>query len=113
MTEEFPVVDVIKKFNTTSRYKNTDIYKNPADNLFYYGIWTIPVIDKQPQDIYYVIEAGGSRRLDKVAQNFYNNYLLWWIIATANDIIDPFDELEVGQTIRIPYLPYIFSKVLV
>lgn len=107
-----PVTDAIKTFGATSRYKHTPIYKNPDDGQFYYGIWTIPQIDEQPQDTYYTVKVTENLRLDKIAQIIYGNYLLWWVIAVANDIVDPFTELEVGQVIRIPFLPYIYSKVL-
>lgn len=113
MSEDYPITDVTKKFSPTSRYKNTNIYEGPdGDYKYYYGIWNIPTIDEQPQDIYYTIQAGETRRLDRIAFLYYDNYNLWWVIAAANNIIDPFDELKVGQVIRIPYLPYIFSKVL-
>jgi len=111
MTEEFPITDVTKKFAPTSRYKNTSIYKGPDDE-YYYGVWSIPAIEEQPQDVYYTIQASETRRLDKISYLYYGNYNLWWVIATANSIIDPFADLQVGLIIRIPYLPYIFSKVL-
>jgi hypothetical protein len=110
--EILPVTDAIKTFGATSRYKHTSIYKNPDDGQYYYGIWAIPEIDEQPQDTYYTVKATEERRLDKIAQLIYGNYLLWWPIAVANSISDPFAELSVGQIIRIPYLPYIYSKVL-
>jgi len=111
MAEDLPVSDVQKTFADTSRYKNTDIFQG-SDGAYYYGVWNVPKIDEQPQDVYYTVQAGEPRRLDKIAYNQYGNYLLWWIIALANNIADPFTELEVGQVIRIPYLPYIYSKVL-
>lgn len=111
MVEEFPVTDVTKKFITTSRYKNTDIFE--GSDGYYYGIWNVPTIDEQPEDIYYTVKPSEDLRLDKIAYDYYGNYNLWWILAVANNILDPFTELTVGQVIRIPYLTYIFSKVLV
>lgn len=110
--EIFPVTDAIKTFGATSRYKHTSIYKNPDDNQYYYDIWTIPQIDEQPQDTYYTLKVTENLRLDKIAQIIYGNYLLWWIIAVANNIVDPLTELSTGQVIRIPFLPYIYSKTL-
>ena len=110
--EILPVSDAIKTFGATSRYKHISIYKNPDDEQFYYGVWTIPTIDEQPQDTYYTVKVTENRRLDKIAQTIYGNYLLWWIIAVANNISDPFVELAVGQVIRIPFLPYIYSSIL-
>lgn len=111
MAEDFPVTDITKTFLPTSRYKNTNIYAG-SDGQYYYGIWKAPTIDAQPPDIYHTIEVGENLRLDALAYKYYGNYQLWWVLATANDILDPFTELTVGDTIRIPYLPYIFSDIL-
>jgi len=111
MAEDFPVTDVTKTFLPTSRYKKTSIYKG-SDNQYYYGVWKVPKIDPQPVDVYHTIATGEDLRLDAIAYKYYGNYQLWWVIAVANNILDPFTELKIGQTIRIPYLPYIFSDIL-
>ena len=61
-----------------------------------------PIIHQQENDIYAITVEGD--RLDLIANQFYKNVDLWWIIATANpDIIrrDSF-VLKTGIQIRIP-----------
>lgn len=41
-------------------------------------------------------------RLDLVSDYFYNTPDLWWLIAIANDIINPFEDMFIGQTLFIP-----------
>jgi nucleoid-associated protein YgaU len=41
-------------------------------------------------------------RLDLIAHKFYGNPLYWWIIAHANDVIDPIGDITTGQFLRIP-----------
>ena len=50
-------------------------------------------------DIIYQIREGD--KLTSIAFKFYNNPLLWYIIADVNNIINPF-ELEIGSNIIIP-----------
>lgn len=59
-----------------------------------------PNIPKSDQDIYVVTQTGD--RLDTLANEFYKDSSLWWIIATANNIHDATFALEDGTTLRIP-----------
>lgn len=111
MSEQLPEISITKKFDQTSRYKNTDIYKND-DGKFYYGIWNVPKIEEQPDDILHTIKYGETLNLAGLADKYYTNKLLWWVIATANNILDPLTELVENQVIRIPNLSYVYSKIL-
>lgn len=50
-------------------------------------------------DIVYTIREEDT--LTRIAFKFYSNPLLWFLIADANNIINPFD-IEIGQNIIIP-----------
>ena len=52
-------------------------------------------------DDYYII-ARAEDRLDLIAQDFYGDSTLWWVVAMANDI--PGDSMFVtpGFQLRIP-----------
>lgn len=41
-------------------------------------------------------------RLDLLSYEVYETAMLWWVIALANDILDPFDDTLVGSLIYIP-----------
>ena len=76
--------------NRTSRGKN------------YYQPLRYPNIPLSINDIYILTTVGD--RLDSLANQFYNDIKLWWIIATANpDIIrrDSYN-LKPNLEIRIP-----------
>ena len=77
------------------RQRNTD-NKRVFKNIKY------PNIPLSINDIYAITIDGD--RLDLIANQFYNNVDLWWVIVTANpDIIrrDSFN-LKSGLEIRIP-----------
>lgn len=41
-------------------------------------------------------------RFDLIAQLYYGNVDWWWILAVANDVLNPLDELVEGVSIVIP-----------
>lgn len=50
----------------------------------------------------YYIETGYNDRLDLIANDFYGDSTLWWVVAMANDL--PGDSLfaPVGFQLRVP-----------
>lgn len=53
-------------------------------------------------DTPYVIEKKFEGRLDLIASLFYGEPRNWWIIAQYNNILDPYNEVLEGATLRIP-----------
>ena len=49
----------------------------------------------------YKVQAGEEGRLDLIAAKAYGDTSLWWIIATANNIFNPFTEMYAGMPLRI------------
>ena len=41
-------------------------------------------------------------RMDLVSHIHYGTVDLWWLIAKANNIVDPLSELESGMELKIP-----------
>ena len=54
-------------------------------------------------DTYVLVGSAWENRIDLVADYFFNNSELWWIIAMANDIVNP-AFLPVETRLRIPGL---------
>ena len=76
--------------------------KRASNSKIYYNYIKYPNIPPSIDDIYATTTIGD--RLDLIANQFYKDVDLWWIIATANpDIIrrDSFN-LKAGLQIRIP-----------
>ena len=67
-----------------------------------YRVKKYPEIPLSINDLYIITTAGD--RLDLLANQFYNDIRLWWIIATANRDIVRKDSyrLKPGIEIRIP-----------
>lgn len=57
-------------------------------------------ISRQVSYTFYRVGAGD--RVDTIADDFYGDARLWWIIADANPEILDWLDLQVGNIIRVP-----------
>ena len=64
-----------------------------------------PVVPTSPNDTYVITDFGD--RLDTLAQRFYKDSSLWWVISSANPNALTFDSLAIkpGTQLRIPINP--------
>jgi nucleoid-associated protein YgaU len=90
-----------------SRYRKLRWIK---DNEGTYFTETYEVLDipKTNKDKFHEVKAGEENRLDLIAYKYYKNPSLWWVIAEANDILDP-SKVEVGSMLRVPPREVIFG----
>ena len=83
------------------RYKNIIPTEKVSSGITYYKNSKYPIIPLSINDIYVITTIGD--RYDLLAQQYYNDFSLWWIISIANDNL-PQNSLypPVGEQIRIP-----------
>jgi hypothetical protein len=76
-----------------SRYRGTPIYQDKTSGQLFYGPWQ--VIDFPPalDDKWVEINEDEGLRFDLIAGTEYGSSALWWVIAQANDITNPFTQL--------------------
>lgn len=67
-------------------------------------------MERRPDDVFHVVKFG--EELDEIAFRLYGSGELWWIIAEANAIADPFEPLEPGTVLRCPSVQTVFEEVL-
>ena len=82
-----------------SRYKDIEIVKKTGIRKYTNTI-VYPIIVPRADDIYII--AKEDDRLDNLANEFYEDPTLWWIIARANNIGKGSMFVEVGTQVRIP-----------
>ena len=84
-----------------NRYKNTPIRVDEKKNRYYTNT-LYPEIPSSINDIYLLTQAGD--RLDTLANNYYQDTSLWWVIMKANPDKIRRDGLllKPGIQIRIP-----------
>lgn len=81
------------------RNENTKTQKL-SDGREVYRTKIYPNIPLKDTDIYAVSQQGD--RLDTIAEQFYGDSSLWWIIASANNIHGALFAVEDGTILRIP-----------
>jgi len=81
------------------RYDNIKVVQSPEGKQ--YRTTTIypetPISDND----YYIITTAGDR-YDNLADQFYNDHTLWWVIASANNSQRASLIVEPGIQLRIP-----------
>lgn len=96
-------------YNNACRYKNVRTLQNEDDGKIYHENWIPKYIPESNEDQYFTVTISEKDRLDIVANYFYNTANFWWIIAIANNIMDPFD-LPVGTVLRIPPIISLYDE---
>ena len=85
------------------RYSRVKTIKNPKDNngAKFYSTTFYPKVPLSENDIYVLTNKGD--RLDLLAQQFYSDPNLWWIISSANgDLSQNSLNIPAGTQLRIP-----------
>lgn len=85
-----------------SRYTNNKV-KTDQNGYQVYRSNVYPDIPLNDSDIYVATETGD--RLDTLANTYYGDSTLWWIIASANKLHDAIFAFEDGTVLRIPIDP--------
>jgi phage tail protein X len=83
-----------------NRYQNTNVYKTTKGKR-YYGTTKYPDIPLSLNDIYVYTTQGD--KFDILAQQYYNDSSLWWIISSANSgLVQNSYYIPEGTQVRIP-----------
>ena len=82
-----------------ARYDNNET-KKLLDGRVVYRSKIYPEIPLRDDDKYVVTQTGD--RLDTLANQYYNDSTLWWIIASSNNLHTASIGLEDGTVLRVP-----------
>ena len=98
-----------RHFEHISRYtRNRQIYNNANDKI-YLETSNQYKIQLQQNPVYHVVDINEENRLDIIANNYYGDPSLYWVIAMANNIIDPF-VVNINTLLVIPYIEDLFNE---
>lgn len=79
------------------------------DGVTFWDGLDLPDIVVQTDDVQYM--TMNSDRIDRIANQFYGDPVLWWVIAAANDMELLPNALYGGQTLRIPSPRYVLQEL--
>ena len=83
----------------SNRYEFTSVSKDTLGNRKY-ETTMYPKISKSSSDVYVVARKGD--RLDLLADSYYKDSTLWWVIAQANHLGKGSVVISKPQRLRIP-----------
>ena len=91
----------MQRYLYNNRVANTTVHKNnPHEGKLGYDTTIMPKITRKPGDP--VIITSSIDRLDLLAQRFYKDVTLWWVISLANNLPGDSFFIEAGKQIFIP-----------
>lgn len=93
----------------SDRYKNCNIIKDKETGETLLSLREMQPVPITVNDQYHKLESHEVGRLDILAHRYYKNPLLWWVIAQANNIYDPFVLLPAGTLLRIPSIESLYG----
>ena len=83
-----------------ARYNSTPTIKNEVTGKRRKATTILPVIPANEADIF--IQTTSPDRLDKLANTFYGDVTLWWVIAAANGLGKGTIIVPADSRLRIP-----------
>lgn len=83
-----------------NRYTYSKIQTQKETKKKYLGSLIYPKIKPTDNDFYIISEA--TDRLDLLANKYYGDKSLWWVIAVANNLNDASLYIGEGVQLRIP-----------
>ena len=95
-------------YPTLSRYQATERLFDSNFRLYYLTTENKKEIPVTEEDTYLTVDRQTENRLDVIANQIYGFAPYWWVIAYANNIIDPFD-VPYGTVLRCPPLSSLYS----
>lgn len=80
-----------------------------SEGIVFWNLLDLPTIVVQADDLTYSVKS--SDRIDRLANQYYGDPVLWWVIAAANDMELLPTALYGGQTLRIPSPRYVLQEL--
>ena len=85
---------------SNSRYTDTPLFEMEGDLAL--TTFERPWYKRDNTEKYFDVQAKYIGRLDLISQAIYGTVELWWLLAWANGIVDPFTEVIPGLRLVIP-----------
>ncbi len=100
----------------TSRLRLANILKDHENETFMNFFRSYDIVDvvQNRDSFYHIHNAEESEWWDNISFKYYETPSLWWLICFMNDTVNPYEEIEEGQQIKVlkqTYLYIIFKNI--
>jgi len=96
-------------FGADSRYTDNDVFI-AGEQLILNTFDRPRYVEAEVSPTVYTVTGDRQNRLDLISDDYYGTTNLWWLIAWANDILDPFVGITAGRLLTIPKQSEIWNK---
>jgi hypothetical protein len=111
-TTEKRYVDITRqRLSTSSRLNTYNIFRITETNQYFLNHFRFfdVVKDVKSNDMFFdSYNALENEWWDNISEKFYGTPYYWYLICSLNDIINPYEELVVGQKIKILKQTYLY-----
>lgn len=84
-------------------FENIFTVHTDENDFYYYNLLQTVQFPSNLPDIFFVEHTvKPNEPWTLISYKYYNTIKLWWIIAFANNVINPINSLQVGDIIKIP-----------
>jgi LysM repeat protein len=93
-------------------YENIfNVYVDKDDFYFYNLLQTVHFPQTLPDNYFEFYNVKYNDTWPVISYKFYKKINLWWLIALANNVVDPINSLIVGSILKIPK-PQVVTEIL-
>jgi hypothetical protein len=78
------------------------VYEDNNDFYYYNLLQTIHFPQNLPNNYFEAYTVKYNDTWTNISYKAYNKINLWWVIALANNVINPINYLTPGKTIKVP-----------
>lgn len=98
-----------RRYEFLSRYSRTRRIDDTVNGVRYHETYNVKNIPTTNSDRYVTVDRHNENRIDVISFEMYGSSLYWWVIALANNIVDPFI-IPLGSILRIPQISSLYSE---
>jgi len=102
-----------KRLNNLSQLKLFGVLNDPVTNEKVLNIFSSYTVNSKVNSVLYydLYDVGDDEWWDDISHKYYGTVNLWWMIVMFNDVVNPFEFLEVGIQIKILKPSYIYQVI--
>ena len=101
----------LSPISSSSRYRNTRLYRDMTMNQVYFGSWRPPKVIERLATTIHIVVADELHRPDLISFRIYSRSDLFWAIALRNGILMPITDLVQGQSLQCPHVEDVMSAL--
>lgn len=101
-----------KRLRNTSPIKMFNILRDLKDNEMFVNIFRSYNINESTfnnERLYETHQVTSTDWLDNISYEYYETDALWWVIAMTNNIVNPFEGINEGDSLRILKYQYVYK----